>query len=246
MLRKMRLWAVLLLALLASTSLFADYGAIENYTIIGATSFKPLDSTTAYQTILGEVFRTDVGVNSNFVAPVDLPHGALLESLTFYVADDDGVPDRQVINVGLGKASRLDADGSQTALQIVKSTNTQGLTGYQALVIDYNNTLPVIEGAAGAEQINNWLVVVNLNAQTSVHRFSGVKLKWKRQVSPKPLTATFTDVPTTHPFHRFIEALYASGITAGCGNNQFCPDEPITRGQFAVFMSTALGLHWAP
>jgi hypothetical protein len=51
-------------------------------------------------------------------------------------------------------------------------------------------------------------------------------------------------VPTNHPFFQFVEALAASGITAGCGNGNFCPDAPLTRGQIAVFLSKALGLHW--
>jgi hypothetical protein len=51
-------------------------------------------------------------------------------------------------------------------------------------------------------------------------------------------------VPTNHPFFQFVEALAASGITAGCGNGNFCPDAPLTRGQMAVFLSKALGLHW--
>jgi hypothetical protein len=69
---------------------------------------------------------------------------------------------------------------------------------------------------------------------------------YKLQISPAPAIATFADVPSTHPFYKFVEALYASGITAGCGNNNFCPDAPVTRGQMAVFLSAALGLHWAP
>jgi S-layer homology domain len=64
------------------------------------------------------------------------------------------------------------------------------------------------------------------------------------QVSPAPGAATFGDVPTGHPFFQFVEALAASGITAGCGNGNFCPDAPLTRGQMAVFLSKALGLHW--
>jgi hypothetical protein len=63
-------------------------------------------------------------------------------------------------------------------------------------------------------------------------------------VSPAPATATFNDVPTTHPFFRFIEALYNSGITAGCSAAPplYCPDNPVTRGQMAVFLAKALGL----
>ncbi len=61
-------------------------------------------------------------------------------------------------------------------------------------------------------------------------------------VSAAPAIATFNDVPTNHPFFRFIEALVASGITAGCGSGNYCPDTPLTRGQMAVFLAKALGL----
>jgi hypothetical protein len=66
----------------------------------------------------------------------------------------------------------------------------------------------------------------------------------RRTVSPGPATATFTDVPTTHPIFQFVEALAAAGVTGGCGGGNFCPDGPLTRGQMAVFLSAALGLHW--
>jgi hypothetical protein len=36
----------------------------------------------------------------------------------------------------------------------------------------------------------------------------------------------------------------ASGITAGCGGGNFCPDNPLTRRQMAVFLAKALGLNW--
>lgn len=69
-------------------------------------------------------------------------------------------------------------------------------------------------------------------------------LSWRRAVSPAPATATFNDVPTGHPFFRFVEALNAAGITGGCGSGNFCPDNPLTRGEMAVFLSAALGLHF--
>jgi hypothetical protein len=71
-----------------------------------------------------------------------------------------------------------------------------------------------------------------------------VGVRYKLQVSPAPASATFGDVPTDHPFFRFVEALAASGITAGCGGGNFCPNDPITRGQMAVFLAAALGLHF--
>jgi S-layer homology domain len=74
--------------------------------------------------------------------------------------------------------------------------------------------------------------------------FAYVEVWWRRTVSPAPLAATFNDVPTGHPFFQFVEALYDSGITAGCGGGNYCPDNPVTRGQMAVFFAKALGLHW--
>jgi len=74
--------------------------------------------------------------------------------------------------------------------------------------------------------------------------FAWVEIWWHRTVSPPPAVATFLDVPPTHPFYQFIEAIYAAGITAGCGGGSFCPDQPITRKQEAAFLATALGLHW--
>jgi hypothetical protein len=51
-------------------------------------------------------------------------------------------------------------------------------------------------------------------------------------------------VPVGHPQLQFVEALVAAGITAGCGGGNFCPDAPVTRGQMAVFLAAALGLHF--
>jgi competence protein ComEC len=51
-------------------------------------------------------------------------------------------------------------------------------------------------------------------------------------------------VPTNHWAFRYIEALADSGITGGCGGGNFCPDDPLNRGQMAVFLSAALGLYW--
>ena len=73
-----------------------------------------------------------------------------------------------------------------------------------------------------------------------------VQTSWTRQVSPAPESATFEDVPTSHPFFQFVEALAKSGITAGCDTDPplYCPNALLTRGQMAVFLSKALGLQW--
>jgi hypothetical protein len=59
------------------------------------------------------------------------------------------------------------------------------------------------------------------------------------------VTNTFVDVPPTHPFFAWIEALAAQGITTGCSTDpqQFCPDALITRSEISVFLLR--GLHGA-
>ncbi len=71
-----------------------------------------------------------------------------------------------------------------------------------------------------------------------------VQVLWTRQVSPAPAVAAFNDVPTSHPFFQFVEALAKSGITGGCGGGNYCPTQPLTRGQMAVFLAKGLGLAW--
>ncbi len=74
--------------------------------------------------------------------------------------------------------------------------------------------------------------------------FGYVEVWWRLVVSDPPATPTFGDVPASHQFYQFIEALAKSGITGGCGGGNYCPESPLTRGQMAAFLSKALGLHW--
>ncbi len=71
-----------------------------------------------------------------------------------------------------------------------------------------------------------------------------VEVSWVRDVAPPPASAAFLDVPTSHPFFQYVEALAGSGVTGGCGSGNYCPDAPLTRGQMATFLARALGLQW--
>jgi S-layer homology domain len=51
----------------------------------------------------------------------------------------------------------------------------------------------------------------------------------------------FHDVPASNPFCPYIEELARRGITGGCGGGNFCPGNPVTRQQMAVFLTKALG-----
>ena len=50
----------------------------------------------------------------------------------------------------------------------------------------------------------------------------------------------FSDVPSDHTFHNPISRIADAAITTGCGANTFCPDNPVTRGQMAAFLTRGL------
>jgi hypothetical protein len=51
-----------------------------------------------------------------------------------------------------------------------------------------------------------------------------------------PATPYFTDVGPSHPYFQWIQKMKQFGITSGCTATTYCPDDPVTRGQMAVFI----------
>ena len=63
-----------------------------------------------------------------------------------------------------------------------------------------------------------------------------------RAFNPQPVEGAnppaFTDI-NGNPNQANINQLAAANITDGCGNNHYCPNEPVTRGQMAAFLHRA-------
>jgi exo-beta-1,3-glucanase (GH17 family) len=53
-------------------------------------------------------------------------------------------------------------------------------------------------------------------------------------------TVLFADVASTDYDYAAVNAMARYGITAGCGNNDFCPNEDVTRDQMAIFIVRAI------
>jgi hypothetical protein len=47
---------------------------------------------------------------------------------------------------------------------------------------------------------------------------------------------SFTDVPRSSPFYRFVETLFHRGVAGGCAAGLYCPQTSATREQMAVFV----------
>lgn len=55
-------------------------------------------------------------------------------------------------------------------------------------------------------------------------------------VPPAATGTVFSDVSTSTFGAAWIEQFAAEGITTGCGNGKFCPDDLVTRAQMAIFL----------
>ena len=62
--------------------------------------------------------------------------------------------------------------------------------------------------------------------------------------SPPGATGIFSDVPVDNTFAPWIEELYALNVTGGCktGPLRYCPGNPNSRGEMAVFLVKTFGL----
>jgi S-layer family protein len=166
-------------------------------------------------------------------AGIRLPAGASITKVEVQACDTNAS-----VNGGLSLCAKSNSSGVCTALETVTINANTGC----ALT-----TLSLTPAHTVNNAVNSYyLSWSNFPALDGTIKIQAARVYYKLQISPDPTTATFTDVPVGHPFHRFVEALVAAGITGGCGGGNYCPDAPVTRGQMAVFLSAALGLHWAP
>ena len=216
------------------------YGTSDTiYHYVSAEEFQSNSSDDYHQTQYG-FWRCAPTAHLNVVAPLRLPSGALVDGYTVIFNDLDAVDD---ITVWLSR-HWVTVIGAGTS-DIGPHYNSSGKPGVTStwVDIDPNHTISYFNVATLATQSYVFTVAFDCSPDVS---FRGVIVHWKRQVSPAPASATFNDVPTGHWAFQFIEALADSGITGGCGGGNYCPDNPITRGEMAVFLSAALGLHWSP
>jgi hypothetical protein len=59
---------------------------------------------------------------------------------------------------------------------------------------------------------------------------------------PACTTPMFGDLPASSPYCRWVEDLANRGVVGGCGGGNYCPNDPVTRGQMGVFISATFGL----
>jgi hypothetical protein len=213
----------------SDTALVVGVGGIvpPNDTVTWATQYPQATGLGIYQTSAGSV---------SWIYQFHVPSGALLQRVELEACDTSATA---ALNFGI--TSGLTPGSTAADISPTATTGTAATPGCAFFSIAPTATTTIDNAAR-----NYWIYLfwsgTGLGPTTNLHSF---RVYYRLRVSPAPATATFpNDVPTNHPFFRFVEAMAASGLTGGCSAGSFCPDSPVTRGQMAVFLASALGLHF--
>jgi hypothetical protein len=227
--------SIALIASLRAQTVTPKAFGTSDYTVttIAGIGFVPGRNDIVYSTTgsLGRFVNASAS-QVQFFSALDLPAGAVIDFIGFN-NNNDGTPNVMAVHL-------FERDDTGTLTPLFSLDNTP----HSSWVTDIN---PVPLGILwqGSQGTGHTLTLeIEIAPSANTQFFGQVEVWWKRSVSPAPATATFGDVPTSDPFFQYVEALAASGITGGCGGGNYCPNNPVTRAQMAVFLAKALGLHW--
>jgi S-layer homology domain len=201
------------------------------FTHIGFSEFTPDNSSVTYSRGTNGRYSTTQG--GLFAAVAHVPSGALLTYLELDYCDTNAAVD---VRLDLYDCNYQGTNCGTPLAQLFSSDGGQGCQFLTADLSPLNYTM---------DNNSRELVLFGVTyAGDDTTQLNGAYIGYKLQISEAPPVATFGDVPTTHTYFRAIEALAASGITGGCGNGNFCPQNNVTRGEMAAFLARALGLHF--
>jgi hypothetical protein len=217
------------------------WGTAAGATTILAHEFNEDYAASRMTRFLGAIFcdhDPDPLATTYALAQLHVPDGATLSQLQFWAYDIDA---EDGLNISLWESCQPPGPAPPVSTPLA-SVDTFGSIG------TYFGFTPLND-----HRVNNrecgYTVRVEFNpggvsCSGQALQLQKVRVGWVRDVAPAPFTESFLDVPYTHPFYQYIEALATSGVTGGCGGGNFCPDTPLKRGQMAVFLAKAMGLQW--
>jgi len=204
------------------------------YVTVPEWQFSPASSAWGYADLGGPFGRYPLAPQAFFLASPTLPTGALLQNLEFDYCNQQPPGGQSVV---LWLYDTTSDNGNVTELASITGTPGQGCT---YAITDLSGLNYTVDNHRHRLMLQ---AVFGDNADSTVS-INGAIFAYILQVNPAPGASTFSDVPVSDPAFQYVEALAASGITGGCGGGKFCPDNPVTRRQMAIFLSKALGLYF--
>jgi hypothetical protein len=222
-----------------------SYGDGDQVLTIAAAAFRAEDAHGVIGSD-GYLYNSDPSTpGRHYYASLRLPDGAEMTQICLYARNEEAELGSVSVAgrwIKLAPGGQAPGEGSVPGSSVATSFNF----GYGVVCTDPMSYVfhddADVDGDGILDHLAHRLDAYLLAGTTPA--FGGVRITWHRQVSAPPAAPSFGDVPTDHPFFQFVEALAASGITGGCGGGNYCPGAPLTRGQMAVFLAKALGLHW--
>jgi len=241
--RALLVLAILLRALAAAAQSYGDHDQVLR---IPAADFQGEDYVEAWIGPDGYAYGGD-GVDTRVAAGLFLPDGAVITRLCFATRDSNVGP--PLLFYAWIRADKLVPGGEEPKSKLLALVDSADHSGYgtsclgDLAITVRDRTYVDDDGILDATAYRIGVYIADPGTDISL-AFASVDVTWRREVSPPPLAPTFADVPSDDGAWPQVEALAASGITAGCGGGAFCPDARLTRRQMAVFLAKALGLHW--
>jgi hypothetical protein len=226
-----------------------QYGLDAQSTTIGVGGFYPLSSSLVHEHLGNGYVYANGPVDGDWVAQIGpstgIPVGARVTEVCAYVYDNSGTGEVTLVVGAFELGSASDDPAFRSLGQA--ATGAGATPDYTAICVQPASlTVRTFADHAGdATPFYGYpAITLAVTGPTPNLAFGGAVVWWNRQLSPAPGTASFGDVPLGYWAFQHVEALVDSGVTAGCGGGNFCPDDPITRAEMAVFLAKALGLHW--
>lgn len=217
-----------------------DFGTNTFYSAIEGSQVQPRTSSTLFErgSSTGAYYCTPGGPSNEAYGQFFVPHGVRFSGMRVWMWDDDAA---NQVQVTLQSACLPDFSAGQPTVTS-HTTVSSGLAFAGGAVSDFNAfTAVTADNQSCTYRIRALVGTPTCGGSISLGIYKA-RLQWSRFTPPAPASATFLDVPTTDPFFAVIEALAATGVTAGCGGGNFCPNSPITRAGIAAMLVRALGL----
>jgi len=209
-----------------------SFGQSSQATWIAAQEFDPMDSGITWNRGpigIGSFRCRTGGGNLWFDAPIRLPSGARLSIMRLFYLDNAAGN----VTLWLHRTRVSETPGVAASVAQLGPLISSG-GGYGNVAGAYNQII--------ANRLNIYSARLNIGTGVCV---IGVRLFWNRQIRTG-LSHPFIDLGGLNAtFINSIAAMAQSGITVGTSPVTFSPNNPVTRGQMAVFLARALGLYWA-
>ena len=232
-------------------------GSSTNWFSLATENFSSPTNISLTNSAINE--NQPVGSSVGVFATVD---GNIGDAFTYSLVSGEGSTDNALFTISADnlKTSAIFNYNIQNNYSIrVRSTDQDGLYFEKAFtisVIKLNNTFGDVPNAYWAWQYVERLYHAGVTSgcnqsplifcpENSVTRAQMAVFLLKAKygssyVAPSVgMNTGFNDVSATHWAAAWIKQLAAEGITSGCGNSNYCPEDEVTRAQMAVFLLKA-------